>query len=235
MLQNVRSKLASLSLPSSSTAVRNYLTLRKLIGVLGISLPVVMWLGERLFCSAQLQPTISDYYYTHMRDEFVGILWAIGVFLVCYRGTRVWDDVISTAAGVCAILVALFPTKPHESAADRCVIPSVISPTWRGIIGNLHYIFAALFFLSITAMALFLFRNRGKHDWTNGFYKVCGGAMLACVLWMVFGVTFLKETIAVGGLRMGVACEWNWKAQRSAGSPLGGWTRAPKQVCLTVE
>jgi hypothetical protein len=139
MLRNVASKLASLSLPSNSMAVRNYLTLRKLIGILGISLPVVMWLGERLFCSSQLQPTISDYYYTRMRDEFVGILWAIGVFLVCYRGTRVWDDIISTAAGAFAILVALFPTKSHDSTATGCVFPSAISPPWRDIIGNLHY------------------------------------------------------------------------------------------------
>jgi len=204
MLQNVRSKLAFLSEPSSATAVRNYLTLRKLIGILGIELPVVMWLGERLLCSARLQPTISDYYYTYVRDEFVGILWAIGVFLVCYRGTRVWDDIISTAAGLCAILVALFPTKPHESTADPCVIPSAIAPAWRDMIGNLHYTFAALFFLSITAMALFLFKNRGKHDWTNAFYKVCGGTMLACVLWMAFGVSLLKETIAVE------AFGWAW-------------------------
>jgi hypothetical protein len=163
-----------------------------------------MWLGERLFCSSQLQPTISDYYYTRMRDEFVGILWAIGVFLVCYRGTRVWDDIILSAAGAFAIFVALFPTKPHDSTATGCVFPSIISPPWRDIIGNLHYVFAALFFLSITAMALFLFKTRGKHDWTNAFYKLCGGAMLACVLWMIFGVTFLKETIAVE------AFGWAW-------------------------
>jgi hypothetical protein len=204
MLQNVRGKLASLSLPSSATAVRNYLTLRKLIGILGIALPLVMFLGERLLCSTRLQPTISDYYYTHMRDAFVGILWAIGVFMICYRGTRVWDDVISTAAGLCAILVALFPTKPHENTSDRCVIASAISPAWQAMIGNLHLTFAALFFLAITAMALFLFKNRGKYDWTNAFYKVCGGTMLACVLWMVFGVTFFKETIAVE------AFGWAW-------------------------
>jgi hypothetical protein len=204
MLQDVRRRLATLSLPSNSMTVRNYLTLRKLIGVLGISLPVVMWLGEWLFCSSQLQPTISDYYYTRMRDEFVGILWAIGVFLICYRGTRILDDVISSTAGAFAILVALFPTKPHECPANGCVLPSVISSTWRDIIGDLHYVFAALFFLSITAMALFLFRVRGKHDWTNTLYKLCGSAMLVCVLWMLFGVTFLKETIAVE------AFGWAW-------------------------
>jgi hypothetical protein len=71
-------------------------------------------------------------------------------------------------------------------------------------VGNLHYTFAALFFIAITAMALFLFKNRGKHDWANAFYKICGGTMLGCVLWMAFGVSFLKETIAVE------AFGWAW-------------------------
>src|SRR5258706_5910903 len=113
MLQNVRSRLALLSQPSSSVAVRNYLTLRKLIGILGIALPLVMWLGEPVLCpGAGRQPTISHYYYTLMRDAFVGILWALGIFMVCYRGTRRWDDLASTVAGLCATVVALFPTKP---------------------------------------------------------------------------------------------------------------------------
>ena len=72
MLYNVRSKFAVLAQPSSSTAVRKYLTLRKLIGILGISLPLVPWLYGRLLCSTRLRPTISDNYYTGMRDEFVG-------------------------------------------------------------------------------------------------------------------------------------------------------------------
>lgn len=198
MFQKVRSTLELLTQPVDS-AVRDYLSLRKLIGILGIVLPLVMWLGEYLLCSARLQPTISDYYYTCMRDAFVGILWAIGVFMVCYRGTRVSDDVISTGAGLCAILVALFPTKPGTSSPDRCIIPPWISSVaWQGVIGYLHHFFAALFFLAITCMALFLFKNRGKHDWTNALYKFCGGTMLFCLLWMWFGdVTFMKETMAV--------------------------------------
>jgi hypothetical protein len=200
MLQNVRNRLASLAQPSSSAAVRNYLTLRKLIGILGIALPCVMWLGEPVLCpGAGGQPTISHYYYTLMRDAFVGILWALGIFLVCYRGTRRWDDLVSTFAGLFAIIVALFPTKPRWDAASyHCVIPSAISAKWQVIDNIVHYSSAALFFLAITCMALFLFKNRGKHSWTNPFYKICGAAMLACLLWMWFGgVSFLKELIAV--------------------------------------
>src|SRR5574337_536610 len=105
----VRRSFVALGQPGNP-AVRNYLALRKLIGILGLAIPPAMWLGVRLlFCDAQ-QPTISHYYYTGMRDVFVGALWAVGIFLLCYKGTRDWDNLASNVAGACAILVAVFPT-----------------------------------------------------------------------------------------------------------------------------
>lgn len=185
--------------------MRNYLTLRKLIGCLGMALPWIMWLGEPLLChDAGHQPTISHYYYTAMRDTFVGILWALGVFLICYRGTRHWDDLISSVAGFCAITVSLFPTAPRpDIPLDHCKLPpcvirSVMSPAWQTIDNKIHYRFASAFFIAITCIVFCLFTNRGKHKWTNAVYKICGVTMIGCLLWMrLGGVSFLKETIAV--------------------------------------
>ncbi len=192
----VRKRFAALAVPGNP-AVRNYLTLRKGIGILGIALPLGMLLGERLFfCGAQ-QPTISHYYYTGMRDLFVGTLWAIGIFLVCYKGTRDWDNIASNVAGACAILVALLPTAPRETL-DSCAIPSAIPAPLQGAIGRLHIGFAAGFFLAITIMALALFENRGKGKWANWVYRACGVTMLGCLLWMAIGgVSFWAEAIAV--------------------------------------
>lgn len=203
---NLGKRFAFLAEPENdTTAVRNYLTLRKLIGGLGIALPLAMWLLEPVLChGAALQPTISDYYYTLMRDLFVGILCAIGVFLVCYRGTRPLDYWISLLAGLCAIGIGLFPTAPRVTPGpgaplqDPCVLPPAIPPACWSFIGHLHITFAIVFFLAISVMAFFLFKNNGKHaKWTNPLYKLCGLVMFGCIFWMLSGPSFLKETIAV--------------------------------------
>ena len=71
--------------PSTSSAdglVISYLTLRKAVGVLGIALPIVLAVGDLTFGNGRgLQPTISDYYATGMRDVFVGLLFPLGLFL----------------------------------------------------------------------------------------------------------------------------------------------------------
>jgi hypothetical protein len=189
-------KFAALKTPGNP-AVRNYLALRKVIGILGIALPPAMLLGEWLFfCNAQ-QPTISHYYYTGMRDVFVGTLWAIGVFLVCYKGPRDWDNVASNVAGACAILVAIFPTAPRPTP-NPCPIPSAIPETLQSFIGKLHLGFAAGFFVTITIMAFLLFENRGKRKWVNWIYRGCGAAMIGCLVWMgCGGVGFWPEAISV--------------------------------------
>ncbi len=55
-----------------------YLALRKAVGWIGILLPLVLILGMLLiFRGDAIQKTISQYYYTGMRDVFVGALCAI--------------------------------------------------------------------------------------------------------------------------------------------------------------
>ena len=72
--------------------VISYMTLRKSVGCLGIALPFVLAFGlmfDRYLALERWQwfvePSISAYYHTDMRNIFVGILCAIGVFLFSYR------------------------------------------------------------------------------------------------------------------------------------------------------
>lgn len=64
----------------------SYLTLRKAIGLLGLLLPLILAVGERLIFSRGLRESVSGYYYTGMRGVLVGGLCAIGAFLLAYRG-----------------------------------------------------------------------------------------------------------------------------------------------------
>lgn len=114
--------------PQSDTAgparakVMDYRTLRAVIGGIVILLVPVVYIGNWLifirhpgdcFYNPHWIPgSLSGFYYTHMRNLFVGAMCAVGVFLAAYRGHDRWDDRLTNVAGLAAICVALFPTMP---------------------------------------------------------------------------------------------------------------------------
>jgi hypothetical protein len=166
---------------NESPLIISYLTVRKLIGLLGMGLPFVLALGGWFVFSAPLRASISAYYYTGMRDVFVGILFAMGVFLLSYHGYERADFIAGRAGGLFAIGIALLPTAPvaHATPAGK-------------IIGGIHYAFAALFYLTIAYFLLFLFTKtnpartptvRKRHR--NRIYRFCGWTMLGCLSFIV--------------------------------------------------
>lgn len=152
----------------------SFLFLRRAIGFIGALLPVALPLGYALTTGRwQLLASVSSYYYTDMRNVFVGSMCAVGVFLVCYRYRR-WDDVLSTVGGVCALGVALCPTRP--AGASRLA----------ATVGVLHVVFAALFLVTMALICWFLFtlsdrpveqRTAGKSV-RNLLYRVCAVLIL---------------------------------------------------------
>ena len=100
----------------------DYRTLRAVIGGIVILLVPVVYIGNWLifirhpgdcFYNPQWIPgSLSGFYYTHMRNLYVGAMCAVGVFLVAYRGHDRWDDRLTNVAGLAAICIALFPTMP---------------------------------------------------------------------------------------------------------------------------
>lgn len=160
---------------SAQALVRSYLFLRKGIGIIGVALPFVLILGKVVLESPGISGSISAYYYSVMRDVFVGSLWAIAIFLICYRYDYL-DDIASTLAGVCAIGVSLFPTAPDVDPTPR-----------QSAIGWAHLSFASCFFLILALMAIFLFRRTDQDTPTsrklqrNMVYLSCGIAILACI------------------------------------------------------
>ena len=96
-----------------------YLTLRRVVGALGVLLPPTLFFGALILSSTGLQESISHYYGTVMRGVFVGVLFAIGVFLYSYIGYEPSDDkkrfepsdnIAGNLACFFALGVALFPT-----------------------------------------------------------------------------------------------------------------------------
>ena len=176
--------------------VFSYLALRKTIGYLGLLLPFVVFLGALKFSQTTMQDSVSGYYYTGMRDVFVGTLWAIGFFLVSYRGYDYIDDLVTDAAGIFALGISLFPTTPGGP------VSSAVQST-----GSVHFAFAALFFVTLGCISLFLFtkKDQDPQKWSSRkpkrdvIYRVSGVVMLLCIgLIAVYSVVPSIQAIVPG-------------------------------------
>ncbi len=182
----------------------SYLLLRKVVGLLGVSLPVVLVLYA-LFTPIGFQNTVSHFYYTEMRDIFVGIMCAIGLFLFSYNGydrSERWAGII---ACVCAIGIALLPTAPGESnlLCLQCTLhdgQNTLSHSSK-YIDYLHKSFAVTLFLILTRFSLVSFpkSNVPEKEMTEGkrrrnrIYRISGSVMLIMLLVVL---PDLRESIA---------------------------------------
>jgi hypothetical protein len=183
---------------------------RQLIGYLGLLLPVVLYLLAGLRSTVGLLPwelltSVSAYYYTGAVGVFVGVLFALSLFLFSYRGyenDRI-DRIIGKIAGVAALGVPLFPTTPPLVSLG----PSWLSP----VMHKLHVVSAAVLFGSFILFALWLFRQSQfprfrdrppEKRARDTVCLVCGIAMVVGMIWAVTasflgGSIFWPETIAI--------------------------------------
>ena len=151
-----------------------YFTLRHGIAILGIALPVVLWLGGVTFAGLSLQGSMSAYYHAGdgaMRDVFVGVLFGVGAFLYLYKGYTRQENIALNLAGVFVVGVALFPMQ--WACGDAC---GSFSP---------HGTFAVLFFLCIAYVCIFrasdtlkLVPDQNMAERYGRWYKLIGAAMV---------------------------------------------------------
>ena len=161
----------------------SYMTLRKAVGWLGVSLPAAMILGNLLFARcAYLQDSVSHYYFTITGSLFVGIVCSVGLFLITYKGyPRSIDNIVTSCGGIMAFLIALLPT--NNDSAEPCVFIHWPDSSLRWWI---HYISAAAFFIILAGTSLFLFtRSEGiktpEKIIRNKIYRTCGVVMLLAI------------------------------------------------------
>lgn len=155
----------------------SFLTLRKTIGWLGILLPAAMLVGNFLFAHCYyIQDSNSHYYYTITGNLFVGILCAVAMFLLAYKGypDDIKDNIATTIAGLFALGIAFFPT--NDTSATSCAIFHLPNSDIRSII---HLVCAASFFIILAYISLFLFtKSKGikteRKKMRNIVYIVCG-------------------------------------------------------------
>ena len=167
---------------SDDPALLSYRDLRRAVGWLGILLPFVLMLGS-IINNCEVQPSISHYYYTNMREIFEGTLFAVALFLFSYKGYSKLDSIISNIAGLFCIGVALFSTDMIAGFPGQAYATLLFD---FQIHSTIHLLCAALFFLTLAFMSIKLF-TKTKGEMThqkrkrNRVYIGCGIIMIASV------------------------------------------------------
>jgi hypothetical protein len=190
-----------------SALAEAYQYLQRVVGIIAVSLPPVVALGNFAF-GGELKGSISAYYYTRMGNVFVGSLCALAVFFLSYNYKPLpgfgLDHLLARFASAAAVGVALFPTASeaaHASGGEKTV-------------AFIHLACAGTLFVLLGFFSFFLFT---KSDATkpmsdqkrrrNVVYRTCGLIIGAAIVLVVVSnlVTppsslhslFWLETIAV--------------------------------------
>ncbi len=166
--------------PHARTLVMSYLAIRRSIGGLGVILPLILWPGGWLVFGVELQENISSYYHTPLRDVFVGVMCAIGIFLFCYRGYDAIENWTANFACLAALGVALCPMDANSDPLQQ-----------NTSLGYLHTMFGGLFFTTLAVYSLYHFPRGSrllrfhsrteKRDW---IYRATGLTILGCMVAM---------------------------------------------------
>ena len=177
----------------TSRYVRSYLIMRVLLGALGVLLPFVLVLGDGLVLDGDPFPrsSLSAYYYSGMRDVFVGALSALGVFLVTYKvAERTLDNTLSTLAGIAVGIVALLPTGLPDDLEEPTPLQDLLGVS---TVETIHYVAAAVFIGSLAVISFFFGVREGSRPPRPGcqspafwrrFHWACAGAIVVSLLWI---------------------------------------------------
>jgi hypothetical protein len=211
--------------PDAARYVRAFLILRVMVGALGIALPFALVLIDGLWFDGNRFPrtSLSAYYYSGVRELFVGALSATGVFLIAYKVAEVnLDNTLSLLAGVAVLGVALFPTDRSSHAIALTPLQDRLGET---TVATIHYVSAATFISALGIISYFFGRREGARPPVPGkrspgfwraFHWGCAGLIAAALAFIL--VTEVLGTGPAESLLIGEAVSiwafgvsWLWK------------------------
>ncbi len=162
--------------------------IRKLIGTLGLLLPIALPLAK-----GQVLASISHYYYSTLPSLiFIIVLSAFGLFLLSYKGykidpstERISDDWLTNIGGLAALVVVMVPTACYGSGNDaiEALCNTPLEPLFGHIdktANTIHLVAAGIFILCMGWMSRFKF-TRGSDDGNHKLYKWCGNLVFISV------------------------------------------------------
>ncbi|HRE40979.1 MAG TPA: hypothetical protein PLG90_06570 [Ignavibacteria bacterium] len=168
--------------------VVSFLNIRRLIGIMGISLPILCFIINYTFVigevlknsyfvhtqwsdeyepSMYFKPSISDYYYTPASVLFTGTLITISIFLFCFhekkdkRKNDKYPFLTDNLITNIAAVSLLFVALFPTSPKNK-ISDNIYNFTSSEIIGTIHLVFASIFFISVSILCIVNFRRTGN-------------------------------------------------------------------------
>ena len=205
-------------MPTQSIQQADY-RIRKLIGTLGLALPIILPLSQGMLLSS-----ISHYYYQSLSSIiFIIVLSSFGLFLLSYKGykidkdtEKISDDLLTNIGGISALIVVFVPTYCLESSSS--IIDEICASGEYPLLGHnnelkntIHLVFAGLFIFTMGWMSKYKF-TRGENSSNNKIYQWCGNLVWFAIILLLtlviidffnedFKITpydvFFLETIAI--------------------------------------
>ena len=165
--------------------LHSYSRARISLGLLGVFLIAVLTLHGIFYLGEHFKTSISHTYHSELGDLVVGVLWAIGIFLIVYRDydqdddrmvvslldvRRNWDRWVAIFAGIGALIVANHPVDPVVVVTCKDpltgVLESLCHPTGGDGHGDvfgkntLHFGGALVFFVCICIFCFKIFPSK---------------------------------------------------------------------------
>jgi hypothetical protein len=155
-----------------------YFNLRVAMAGLSFLFPIVFYAYTRKIYGELQQDSMSAFYGAYdgfIRDWFVGVLCAVGSFLVSYKGLSTSENWLLNGAGASAIGIAMFPC--------NCWVRHV------GDTSTVHGTFAFAFFACMSIVVLWFSRKTlclvTDHRWNKFFhfaYTAIGFFLIASIV-----------------------------------------------------
>lgn len=180
---------------------KSYVIQRGGMAILGAAFPFVFLVSSFVLKRTTFQTSISAYYHTldPERNIFVGVLFAIAVFLILYKGYRKLEDYVLHIAGISVLGVALFPVDKTDDGGAFLV--------------SAHSVFAVSFFICIFIVCIFMsetslkkLQDEDRKRTFRRLYRLCASVMVGAVILAVIS-RFLSADF-IHALRKNGAIFW---------------------------
>ena len=211
--------------PDGTRYTRTFLWMRLGVGALGVVLPVVLIILDRVVFNGYpfVRGSMSAYYYSGMREFFVAAIFGSGAFLLAYKVSDIsLDNTASIGAGFCAWLIAMCPTG-RPSVAEHSKPPRPPLNPLQDLIGEdwvtwIHYGASAGFIICLAVVAVLFGIREGKlppvphklppRFWRT-FHYTCAVVMGLGAAWIL--ITSLTHSGPRWSTLLGEwVCTWAW-------------------------
>jgi hypothetical protein len=205
--------------------VRSFMFERVVIGLLGLTLPFILVLVDRYLFHGHPFPRDSEsaYYYSGMREWFVLSVGSAGFFFIAYKITESnLDNTLSIFGGLCALVIAIFPTKrTHYEKIHGVRRTPLQKLLGEHHVETVHFVAAFGFIIAIGGICI-LFglreKNRSPHGtfWRD-FHFVCAGIIGLALIWTIVSQELLHNcphwSILAGETACALAFGASWFAK----------------------